>query len=51
MDPVVALEDFRRRITNYEKAYETIGDYEEDVENVQYCKVFPVVSGLLTLDD
>lgn len=39
MDPVVALEDFRRRVANYEKAYETIGEYEEEVENLQYCKV------------
>lgn len=44
MDPVVALEDFRRRVANYEKAYETIGDYEEEVENVQYCKVLPTLS-------
>lgn len=39
MDPVVALEDFRQRVANYEKAYETIGDYEEQVDNLQYCKV------------
>lgn len=43
MDPVVALEDFRQRVANYEKAYETIGDYEEQVENLQYCKV-PIFS-------
>lgn len=43
MDPVVALEDFRRRVANYEKAYETIGEYEEEVENVQYCKVLPLL--------
>ena len=29
MDPVVALEDFRRRIQVYEKAYVPLGDYEE----------------------
>jgi len=39
MDPVVALEDFKQRVANYEKAYETIGEYEEEVENLQYCKV------------
>jgi 6-phosphofructo-2-kinase len=39
MDPVVALEDFKQRVANYEKAYETIGDYEEELENLQYCKV------------
>jgi 6-phosphofructo-2-kinase len=43
MDPVAALEDFRRRVANYEKAYETIGEYEEEVENVQYCKVRPLL--------
>jgi 6-phosphofructo-2-kinase len=41
MDPVAALEDFKRRVANYEKAYEAIGEYEEDVENLQYCKVLP----------
>jgi 6-phosphofructo-2-kinase len=40
MDPVAALEDFRRRVANYETAYEPIGEYEEEVENLQYCKVF-----------
>ena len=39
MDPVQALEDFKRRVANYEKAYEPIGEYEEEVENLQYCKV------------
>lgn len=39
MDPVAALEDFKRRVANYEQAYEPIGEYEEEVENLQYCKV------------
>lgn len=39
MDPVAALEDFKRRVANYEKSYEPIGEYEEEVENLQYCKV------------
>jgi 6-phosphofructo-2-kinase len=39
MDPVVALEDFKKRVANYEKAYEPISDYEEEIENIQYCKV------------
>jgi 6-phosphofructo-2-kinase len=39
MDPVAALEDFKQRVANYEKAYESIGDDEEEVENLQYCKV------------
>ena len=29
MDPTVALEDFRKRIQVYEKAYVPLGDYEE----------------------
>ncbi|EMC96175.1 hypothetical protein BAUCODRAFT_70469 [Baudoinia panamericana UAMH 10762] len=29
MDPVVALEDFKKRIKVYEKAYVPLGDYEE----------------------
>ena len=43
MDTVAALEDFKRRVANYEKAYEPIGEYEENVENLQYCKVHPLV--------
>ena len=39
MDPVAALEDFKRRVANYEQAYEPIGEHEEEVENLQYCKV------------
>jgi len=39
MDPVLALEDFKQRVANYEKAYEPIGEYEENIEGVQYCKV------------
>jgi 6-phosphofructo-2-kinase len=39
MDAVAALQDFKQRVANYEKAYEPIGDYEEEVDNVQYCKV------------
>jgi 6-phosphofructo-2-kinase len=47
MDPVTAFEDFKRRVANYEKAYEAIGEYEEDVENLQYCKVFIFLSWFL----
>ena len=43
MDTVAALEDFKRRVANYEKAYEPIGEYEENVENLQYCKVHSLV--------
>ncbi|CAG8433783.1 11365_t:CDS:10 [Diversispora eburnea] len=41
MDPEEALNDFRKRITNYEKAYETI-DEQEELENIQYCKLINV---------
>ncbi len=40
-DPVMALEDFKARVRNYEAAYETIGDIEES-EDIQYCKVINV---------
>ena len=40
MDPAAALEDFKLRVVNYEKAYEPIAEEEEDVENIQYCKVY-----------
>jgi hypothetical protein len=51
MDPVVALEDFKKRVANYEKAYEPIGDYEEEIENIQYCKVMAPSIVSLTSDD
>ncbi|BFZ65038.1 6-phosphofructo-2-kinase [Saitoella coloradoensis] len=41
-DPVAALDDFRKRVIMYERAYETIGDYEEEVLNLQYCKMINV---------
>lgn len=46
MDPIVALEDFKKRVANYEKAYETIGDHEEETEDLQYCKVVCVFSSI-----
>ncbi|ORX90782.1 bifunctional 6-phosphofructo-2-kinase/fructose-2,6-bisphosphate 2-phosphatase [Basidiobolus meristosporus CBS 931.73] len=39
-DSEAALADFQARVTNYEKAYETIDD-EED-EDIQYCKIINV---------
>jgi 6-phosphofructo-2-kinase len=39
MDPVAALEDFKKRVANYERAYEPIGEDEEEDEDLQYCKV------------
>ncbi|GBC05581.1 hypothetical protein RclHR1_00630028 [Rhizophagus clarus] len=41
MDPEEALDDFRRRITNYEKAYEPISE-EEEKADVEYCKLINV---------
>nr|CAG8573769.1 10491_t:CDS:10 [Entrophospora candida] len=38
MNPDEALADFRKRVENYEKAYETIGE-EEEQSNIQYCKL------------
>ncbi|KAI9020664.1 6-phosphofructo-2-kinase-domain-containing protein [Phycomyces nitens] len=40
-DPAQALADFRSRVANYEKAYEPIGDWEED-NDIQYCKLINV---------
>ncbi|OAD70117.1 hypothetical protein PHYBLDRAFT_134170 [Phycomyces blakesleeanus NRRL 1555(-)] len=40
-DPARALADFRSRVANYEKAYEPIGDWEED-HDIQYCKLINV---------
>ena len=48
MDPVLALEDFRKRVANYEKSYEPIAEYEEEIENIQYCKVASYLSCLLS---
>ncbi|CAJ0835558.1 6138_t:CDS:2, partial [Entrophospora sp. SA101] len=35
MNPDEALADFRKRVENYEKAYETIGEEEEQTNNIQ----------------
>ncbi|KAG1219209.1 hypothetical protein G6F35_007678 [Rhizopus arrhizus] len=40
-DPAVALSDFRHRVANYERAYETVGDWEEE-NDIQYCKLVNV---------
>ncbi|KAI8337008.1 6-phosphofructo-2-kinase-domain-containing protein [Chlamydoabsidia padenii] len=40
-DPSEALADFRSRVTNYERAYEPLGDWEED-HDLQYCKMINV---------
>jgi hypothetical protein len=41
VDPEEALEDFRRRVANYEKAYEPIS-VEEEKTDVEYCKLINV---------
>lgn len=38
-DPELAAQDFRRRIRNYEKVYQTLGDDEADLT---YCKLINV---------
>lgn len=42
MDPEVALKDFVGRLHNYEKAYETIDESEEQIEGFQYVKMIDV---------
>jgi 6-phosphofructo-2-kinase len=38
MDPTVAKQDFKDRIQNYERVYETIGE-EEEKQGIAYIKV------------
>lgn len=40
-DPAVALSDFRHRVANYERAYEPVGEWEEE-NDIQYCKLVNV---------
>ncbi|KAI8081720.1 6-phosphofructo-2-kinase-domain-containing protein [Halteromyces radiatus] len=40
-DPCKALADFRSRVANYERAYEPLGDWEEE-RDLQYCKMINV---------
>ncbi|KAI9300309.1 6-phosphofructo-2-kinase-domain-containing protein [Cunninghamella echinulata] len=40
-DPQEALADFRSRVANYERAYEPVGDWEEE-NNLEYCKMINV---------
>lgn len=41
MDPSVAMADFRNRIANYEKVYETIDEVEEK-QHMSYIKLIDV---------
>lgn len=40
-DPESSLADFQERVRNYEAAYETISEQEEDI-GLQYCKLINV---------
>ncbi|KAI8373916.1 6-phosphofructo-2-kinase-domain-containing protein [Blakeslea trispora] len=40
-DATTALSDFRHRVANYERAYEPVGQWEED-HDIQYCKLINV---------
>ncbi|KAG0742562.1 hypothetical protein G6F57_006954 [Rhizopus arrhizus] len=40
-DPTEALADFRSRVANYEKAYEPVGEWEEE-HDIQFCKLINV---------
>lgn len=40
-DPVKSLEDFQERVTQYEKKYEPLGDFEEQ-NDIPYCSMIDV---------
>ncbi|KAG0170505.1 hypothetical protein DFQ30_002371 [Apophysomyces sp. BC1015] len=40
-NPAEALADFRSRVANYEKAYQSVGEWEEE-NDIQYCKLINV---------
>lgn len=46
-DPVEALADFKARVTNYEAAYETIGEAEE-AENISFVQIINVGKKLVS---
>ena len=41
MDPTIALEDFKKRVQEYEKAYVPLGEYEEN-NNMPYIQMIDV---------
>lgn len=41
MDENQARDDFRKRLENYEKAYQTLGEDDEE-DGIQYCKLINV---------
>ncbi|RMZ77875.1 hypothetical protein DV738_g4194, partial [Chaetothyriales sp. CBS 135597] len=40
-DPVTSLKDFQERVTQYEKSYQPLGDFEEQ-HNMPYCSLIDV---------
>jgi 6-phosphofructo-2-kinase len=46
MDPVLAKNDFKERIKNYERVYETIGE-EEEKQGIAYIKIIDVGSKVI----
>lgn len=46
-DPVSSLEDFKKRVANYEKSYAPLGDYEEK-HGMPYIKMIDVGRKLVT---
>lgn len=40
-DPVAALKDFQKRVTQYEKSYEKLDEFEEE-HNLSYCSLIDV---------
>lgn len=41
MDEKQARDDFRKRLENYERAYQTLGEDDEE-DGIQYCKLINV---------
>lgn len=48
MDERQAREDFRKRLENYERAYQTLGEEDEE-DGIQYCKLINVGKKVTTL--
>jgi 6-phosphofructo-2-kinase len=41
MDEKQARDDFKKRLENYERAYQTLGEEDEE-DGIQYCKLINV---------
>jgi 6-phosphofructo-2-kinase len=46
-DPVVAFKDFEDRVSQYQKSYQPLGDYEE-AHNMPYCSLIDVGRKMVT---